>query len=141
MKTSASLWFTVIWIYASSLCGVDGFGVNSRVDRQGSLGSAARSYRPMILRATADESEEDDGWDDDTATTEKYSKKASQLQELKALRLQSASAPEPLSAESTEPERDLFIPIFALVSLAGLFGAYGYEMLRLYSRGELYLPF
>mmetsp|Transcript_4599 Transcript_4599/g.5315 ORF Transcript_4599/g.5315 Transcript_4599/m.5315 type:complete len:112 (+) Transcript_4599:44-379(+) len=39
-----------------------------------------------------------------------------------------------------EPERDLFIPIFALVSLAGLFGSYGYEMLRLYSRGELYLP-
>lgn len=39
-----------------------------------------------------------------------------------------------------EQEHDLFIPIFALVSLAGLFGAYGYEMLRLASRGELYLP-
>lgn len=38
-------------------------------------------------------------------------------------------------------ERDLFIPIFAVVSLLGLFGAYGYEMLRLYFRGELYLPF
>lgn len=37
-------------------------------------------------------------------------------------------------------ERDLFIPIFTLVSLAGFFGSYGYEMLRLYSRGELYLP-
>jgi hypothetical protein len=41
---------------------------------------------------------------------------------------------------NVEQERDLFIPIFALVSLAGLFGAYGYEMLRLASRGELYLP-
>jgi hypothetical protein len=41
---------------------------------------------------------------------------------------------------STEQERDLFIPIFAIVSLAGLFGAYGYEMLRLNAQGELYLP-
>jgi hypothetical protein len=41
---------------------------------------------------------------------------------------------------STEKERDLFIPIFAIVSLAGLFGAYGYEMLRLNAQGELYLP-
>ena len=41
----------------------------------------------------------------------------------------------------TEPERDLFIPIFTLVAIAGFTGAYGYEMLRLYSRGELYLPF
>jgi len=40
-----------------------------------------------------------------------------------------------------EEERDLFIPIFAVVSLAGLLGAYGYEMVRLYLRGELYLPF
>jgi hypothetical protein len=39
-----------------------------------------------------------------------------------------------------ERDRDMFIPIFSLVSLAGLFGTYGYEMLRLYSRGELYLP-
>ena len=37
-------------------------------------------------------------------------------------------------------ERDLFIPIFSIVSLLGLFGAYGYEMLRLNSLGELYLP-
>lgn len=42
-------------------------------------------------------------------------------------------------SEQTE-ERDLFIPIFALVSLAGLVGTYAYEMIRLYSRGELYLP-
>ncbi|KAL7545465.1 hypothetical protein ACHAWF_008815 [Thalassiosira exigua] len=37
-------------------------------------------------------------------------------------------------------ERDLFIPIFTLVSVIGFVGLYGYEMLRLYSRGELYLP-
>jgi hypothetical protein len=40
----------------------------------------------------------------------------------------------------TEPDRDLFIPIFTLVSLTGLVGAYGYEMARLYSQGQLYLP-
>mmetsp|Transcript_20622 Transcript_20622/g.31314 ORF Transcript_20622/g.31314 Transcript_20622/m.31314 type:complete len:162 (-) Transcript_20622:151-636(-) len=44
------------------------------------------------------------------------------------------------SNNNTGRERDLFIPILSVVSLAGLFGAYGYEMLRLYSRGELYLP-
>ena len=39
-----------------------------------------------------------------------------------------------------EPDRDMFIPIFAVVSILGLFGSYGYEMIRLNSRGELYLP-
>jgi hypothetical protein len=39
-----------------------------------------------------------------------------------------------------EPERDMFIPIFALVSIMGFVGAYAYEMARLASRGELYLP-
>jgi hypothetical protein len=38
-------------------------------------------------------------------------------------------------------ERDLFIPIFSLVAIAGLVGSYAWEMLRLYQRGELYLPF
>lgn len=37
-------------------------------------------------------------------------------------------------------ERDLFIPIVTLVSVIGFTGLYGYDMLRLYSRGELYLP-
>jgi hypothetical protein len=41
---------------------------------------------------------------------------------------------------SPKEERDLFIPIFAVVSLAGLFGTYAYELIRLYIRGELYLP-
>eukprot|EP00555_Chaetoceros_dichaeta_P007973 CAMPEP_0198266480 /NCGR_PEP_ID=MMETSP1447-20131203/28573_1 /TAXON_ID=420782 /ORGANISM="Chaetoceros dichaeta, Strain CCMP1751" /LENGTH=250 /DNA_ID=CAMNT_0043956575 /DNA_START=21 /DNA_END=773 /DNA_ORIENTATION=- len=39
-----------------------------------------------------------------------------------------------------EKKRDFFIPIVALVSLAGLFGAYGYEMFKLNLNGELYLP-
>lgn len=39
-----------------------------------------------------------------------------------------------------EPKRDLFIPIFTLVSLVGFVGAYAYESFRLYANGELYLP-
>jgi hypothetical protein len=38
-------------------------------------------------------------------------------------------------------ERDWFIPVFALVSIAGFAGLYTYELLRLYFAGELYLPF
>jgi len=45
------------------------------------------------------------------------------------------------SAPAAERERDLFIPLFALVSIAGFVGLYGYEMLRLYFAGELFLPF
>ena len=46
------------------------------------------------------------------------------------------------SNQSTRKEGpDLFIPIFALVSIAGFAGLYGYEMIRLYLRGEFYLPF
>lgn len=44
------------------------------------------------------------------------------------------------SAGGDVAKRDLFIPIFTLVAVVGFAGLYGYEMLRLYSRGELYLP-
>jgi hypothetical protein len=44
------------------------------------------------------------------------------------------------SGSRNEPQRDLFIPIFAIVAIVGLLGSYGYEMMRLASRGELYLP-
>ncbi len=73
----------------------------------------------------------DDGWEADT--TEKQAEDNIKL--LKSLQ------EKPLSSSPPEKERDLFIPIFTLVSIAGFTGAYGYEMLRLYSRGELYLPF
>lgn len=83
--------------------------------------------------------EDDDGWGDDAKLPT-----SSQEDELESLRAQVSSKTKnnkqiPIQGgENTE--RDLFIPIFAIVSLVGLFGAYGYEMLRLYSRGELYLP-
>ena len=92
-------------------------------------GPSRRHYNgPTELYGSDDD---DDGWIDDTSTdNEKGSAKDQR-------RNQSIQSP-PREAETQE--RDLFIPIFTLVSLAGLFGAYGYEMLRLYLRGELYLP-
>lgn len=94
------------------------------------------------LQATgSDDNEDDDGWG-------VPSSKGDQERELAALQAERAERSAPASSAASNrasqdnepPERDLFIPIFALVSLGGLFGSYGYEMLRLYSRGELYLP-
>ena len=85
----------------------------------------------------------DDGWEDEKESLEN---KAAELRQLQAQRNQAltstGSSPSSPSSKSSnaEPERDIFIPVFAIVSLLGLFGSYGYEMLRLYSRGELYLP-
>ena len=89
----------------------------------------------------SDDNEDDDGWG-------VPSSKSDQERELAALQAERAERSAPASSAASNrasqdndpPERDLFIPIFALVSLGGLFGSYGYEMLRLYSRGELYLP-
>ncbi|MBE0451864.1 MAG: hypothetical protein IBX70_13640 [Clostridia bacterium] len=105
---------------------------------------------PTATILSVTQKEEDDGWGD----TGDFSsnKKPSELDELISLqqerdrassgrRISSPSLSPVYSNSSTqEPDRDLFIPIFALISMAGLFGSYGYEMLRLYSRGELYLP-
>lgn len=96
-----------------------------------------------INRASSDDygvdqvdEEDDDGWGA-AAKGVSFDEKTKELQELQNNRKNASSrnqsAPE-------EGERDLFIPIFAIVSLLGLFGSYGYEMMRLASRGELYLP-
>ena len=86
----------------------------------------------------------DEGWDDEPII------EVGRQQELASLRSQmdlksknsNTRGVDKVQLETNKEaeERDLFIPIFALVSLAGLFCAYGFEMLRLYSRGELYLP-
>ena len=44
-------------------------------------------------------------------------------------------------ADGKKTERDLFIPIVAIVSIVGFAGLYGFEMMRLFFQGELYLPF
>ena len=110
---------------------------------------------------------EDDGWgDDDTVakivTTNAVSssstsasattdgrEKLTKERELASLRSQISdkgnnnnSSPSSSSSSNSggEPERDLFIPIFAVGSLVVFFGLYGYESFRLWTRGELYLP-
>jgi hypothetical protein len=40
-----------------------------------------------------------------------------------------------------EENPDMFIPVFAIVAITGFVGLYGYETLRLYLKGELYVPF
>ena len=80
--------------------------------------------------------DDDNGWG--TGAKDDFDEKTKELGALQNSRQASLEARRTQSA--TEGERDLFIPIFAIVSLLGLFGSYGYEMLRLASRGELYLP-
>ena len=93
---------------------------------------------------------DDDGWgttESDTEQGDNRSVRSQKERDLQVLRSQVESKGKTARAVSSgsttdnqEQERDLFIPIFALVSLTGLFGAYGYEIVRLYLRGELYLP-
>ena len=92
------------------------------------------STRKKIDLSLALQNDEDDGWGESESNT------VVQERELEMLRSQIDSKTSPNPNNNEEEERDLFIPIFTFVSLTGLFGAYGYEMLRLYLNGELYLP-
>jgi hypothetical protein len=117
-----------------------------------------RKRTMSLCSSPNDEEDEDDGWgitpsvgDTSTSTTKNNGGRSTletdrKLNELRSLREEAsnkATVPSSSSLDSREApaERDLFIPIMAIVSLAGLLGAYGYETLRLASRGELYLPF
>lgn len=88
-------------------------------------GEKATNARRYFATPDENDDDDDDGWDDTT-----------ELDFLRGQRTQSIAE----QKQQQQQERDLFIPIVSLVSLAGLFGTYAYEMLRLYSRGELYLP-
>ncbi|KAL7500578.1 hypothetical protein ACHAWT_011210 [Skeletonema menzelii] len=98
------------------------------------------------MRASESDQEEDDGWGDDSVSTtaESSSDRISKSQELANLQKDMAMKQQNNSMQVADmnesKERDLFIPIFALVSIIGFSSLYGYETLRLYSRGELYLP-
>lgn len=71
---------------------------------------------------SAEEEGDDEGWSNrDTGITGNVGLQPTNLQEPK--------------------ERDLFIPIFSMIAIGGFVSLYGYEMIRLYLRGELYLPF
>jgi len=112
------------------------------VDQSG-FSSFTKIHRKSFSLLQAIDSNQNDDGDWGAKATQAKSSTISQEKELAALRSEMASKQEePTSQTSSRSgaDRDLFIPIFAVVSLAGLFGAYGYEMLRLQSRGELYLP-
>ena len=80
-----------------------------------------------------------EGWDDDdepsNLTLEEKVEILRQIQDE-----QPTSKQRLAGTKSNSSERDFFIPVFATISLLGLFGSYAYEMARLASRGELYLP-
>ena len=111
-------------------------------------------FRRWAKDVKTNSDDEDDGWGTEVQNkanepanakeTEGLMYKRQQQRELEALRNEAsdkASSTNMASPSSSdEPERDAFIPIFALISLMGLFGSYGFEMLRLYNKGELYLP-
>jgi hypothetical protein len=123
-----SCWKVLLLVLVGLVSTVHGF-VPSRI------GLSCYGLEPTRLAAEPDPKDTENTDDDDDGWGETQ---VDQQQVLQELRESPKAVTTPSS--STTPERDLFIPIFALVSLAGLFGAYGYEMLRLASRGELYLP-
>ena len=99
---------------------------------------------PIVRKAAeSDEIEDDDGWGT-TPSVDRISKsqELARLQDEMTMKKQQNNKSSQISSSNRieNEERDLFIPIFALVSIMGFTGLYGYEMLRLYSRGELYLP-
>jgi len=89
--------------------------------------SSRRRYLPLLYFSkpsddSTDEEGDDEGWNNrDTGIMGNGRVQPTNLQEPK--------------------DRDLFIPIFSLIAIGGFVSLYGYEMIRLYLRGELYLPF
>jgi hypothetical protein len=83
---------------------------------------------------------DNDGWDDDDSSAASTTTTLSSLQQQDKLARLCSAPPKTKNDQAFQGERDFFIPIFTLVAITGFVGAYGYEMVRLYSRGELYLP-
>ena len=89
--------------------------------------------------------DDDDGWDTgndkiaDTASIDVTSETRNRSVMQSSTNQQRTSVKQ--QQKSDTDRDDLFIPIFTVVSICGFLGAYGYEMIRLYLRGELYLPF
>ena len=149
---------------SSSSSEVNGFPVGTIASRSPSISNKSKSnllskqirpsfhYGASLLRfglysaGGDDEIEDDDGWgDSSTTTTPESPSEDSRLAELEQLKQQrSTGKPSQQQTRMTkntdEPERDLFIPIFVLVSIAGFTGLYGYEMWRLAQEGSLYTP-
>jgi hypothetical protein len=88
----------------------------------GTFSSSRRCLRKTLLSKQIDNDTDEDGWDS-------KGKDVIPVDEV-----------QPKSIPDVH-ERDLFIPIFSIIAIGGFVGLYGYEMIRLYLRGELYLPF
>ena len=117
-----------------------------------------RSHCNIHKMSLSEEEEDDDGWGDGTAvvsnlSTDDSSRPSDEISKNKELaRLQDDIAAKQnknnidsvnsrvRDINSGSGEKDLFIPIVTLISVIGFTSLYGYEMLRLYLRGELYLP-
>mmetsp|Transcript_21343 Transcript_21343/g.31877 ORF Transcript_21343/g.31877 Transcript_21343/m.31877 type:complete len:153 (-) Transcript_21343:1139-1597(-) len=111
-------------------------------NRECALTKNNRLYRPTFVLqlgaansgSTGDDTDEDDSWGASAANIVSDEDSAIPNEEYQG------GGTEGISEVNKPPERDLFIPIFTLVSLVGFFGAYAYESFRLYANGELYLP-
>ena len=145
----------VIIIFSTISCALAFSSQTSRVCRvrhhQNIL--LSQIFNSRIVRKAADSEEDgDDGWGESVSETTTTSISSSfdrtlKNQELADLQNELELKQQNKDSRNSSPtdrimseERDLFIPIFALVSVIGFTGIYGYEMLRLYIRGELYLP-
>lgn len=123
-------------------------GACCRTGLHKTLSQQSCNSRILLKAAESEQTDDDDGWGDSVnAATSVSSDRISKSQELAnlqndiAMKQQNKSAMRSSSTDmNEEKERDLFIPIVTLVSVIGFTSLYGYEMLRLYSRGELYLP-
>ena len=121
-------------------------GCRSRHHRHDFLLSQQFHISNIVRKAAeSDEIEDDDGWGTTPSSGDRISKsqELARLQDEMTMKKQQNNKSSQISSSNNRienEERDLFIPIFALVSVLGFTGLYGYEMLRLYSRGELYLP-
>lgn len=112
--------------------------------------SAAHRIPHARLNLAEGDTAEDDGWEDEKVgekgSEATISDKISKSQELQRLQNDLANKQSNQSSNSVNSgpnnggDRDLFIPIVALVSVIGFSSLYAYETLRLASRGELYLP-
>ena len=100
-------------------------------------------------RESANDGDDDDGWGNNEvgsnsdSSIEKQSdsnRELTMLQKDIANKREGRKALDSATAKAHGEEKDLFIPIVTLVAVIGFAGLYGYEMLRLYARGELYLP-
>ena len=92
---------------------------------------------PQILTNSEDPSLSSSSSSDESRISK--NRKLERIQNEKAME-QSKPQFDTNNKNQSSSNKDLFIPIVTLVSIIGFTGLYGYEMIRLYSRGELYLP-